>query len=56
MLIAGIVVLSLGVGALVASTYMEWKRHEPVYALLIKVSTGLLAIGAILFGVAIGFF
>lgn len=47
-----IAILSIGVGSLSLSTYLEWKRQEPIYALVMKISSGLLAIGAILFGFA----
>jgi len=48
-----IAILALGVGSLSVSTYLEWRIKEPKYALVMKVSTGLLAIGAILFGLSI---
>ena len=48
-----IAILALGVGSLSVSTYLEWRIKEPKYALVMKISTGLLAIGAILFGLSI---
>lgn len=54
MFVAAIVLLALGVGALGTSTYLEWRCREPVYALVMKVSTGLLAIGALLFSLVVG--
>ena len=48
-----IMILAIGVGSLSVSTYLEWRIKEPKYALVMKISTGLLAIGAILFGLSI---
>ena len=47
-----IMILAIGVGSLSVSTYLEWRIKEPMYALVMKISTGLLAIGAILFSLS----
>ena len=47
-----IMILAIGVGSLSVSTYLEWRIKEPKYALIMKISTGLLAIGAILFSLS----
>ena len=47
-----IMILAIGVGSLSVSTYLEWRIKEPKYALVMKISTGLLAIGAILFSLS----
>ena len=47
-----IMILAIGVGSLSVSTYLEWRIKEPKYALAMKISTGLLAIGAILFSLS----
>jgi len=51
MLVAGVTLLAVGSFALVGSTIIEWKRKEPLYAILMKISTGVMAIGTIIFGI-----
>ena len=51
--ISGIVLLSMGVAMITSCAYMEIKFREPVYMIGIKIATGMLSIGAILFGVAV---
>lgn len=52
LLVAGIVLCSLGIGAFSVSTYLEWKMREPIYALVMKVATIIAFCGAIFIGIA----
>jgi len=47
--IAGIIVMSIGVGGVLASTIAEIKMREPIYALLMKVFPIVFGIGCFLF-------
>lgn len=52
LLISGIILAAMGVGAFSISTYLEWKMREPLYAMLMKVATIVAFLGAIFIGVA----
>jgi len=51
MIILGYVIASLGAMGLCGSVVMEIIKKEPVYMLLMKVSSGTLGIGGILIGI-----
>jgi len=49
MIVAGVTLLAVAATALVGSVGMEIWKKEPVYMIIMKVSSGLLAVGAIVF-------
>ena len=51
MIILGYVIAGLGAMGLCGSVVMEVIKKEPVYMLLMKVSSGVLGVGGILIGV-----
>ncbi len=51
MIVAGVTLLAIGAVALVGSVGMEIWKKEPVYMIIMKISAGLLAIGAIVWEV-----
>ena len=52
MMIAGIVLMGVSVLVTGSATYLEWRRREPLWGLMMKVGPCLFGIGGILFGVA----
>ncbi len=50
MVIAGIALMSLPVLLTGGATYLEWRRSEPIWKLLMKMGPCLFGIGGVLFG------
>jgi len=51
MIISGFVIAGLGALGLCGSVVMEIVKKEPIYMLLMKVSSGILGIGGIIIGI-----
>jgi hypothetical protein len=52
MIVLGYIIAGLGAVGLCGSVAMEVIKKEPVYMLLMKVSSGVLGIGGVLLGIA----
>lgn len=49
MQLLGLIVMIIGSGGIVASTILEIKTREPVYALMMKIFPLIFSLGAVLF-------
>lgn len=53
MMALGITILAASTASLICSIVLEVRRKEPIYMILMKISTGGIAIGAIIFALAV---
>lgn len=53
MMAVGVAILAASTASLVCSIVLEVRRKEPIYMILMKISTGGIAIGAIIFAWAV---
>lgn len=52
MLIGGLVVMTIGAIGVSFAVYEEWRTHEPVWKLAMKIAALAFGVGGVLFGVA----
>lgn len=45
----GLIIMVVGIGGIISSTILEWKRKEPIYALLMKIFPAIFAVGCAIY-------
>lgn len=53
MMVLGVTILAASTASLICSIVLEVRRKEPIYMIFMKVSAGGIAIGAIIFSLAV---
>ena len=53
MMALGVTILATSTASLICSIVLEIRRKEPIYMILMKISSGGIAIGAIIFALAV---